>query len=163
MSARTLFGDQGDEEVDAGLVYDPPNKSGFKYVRLVASDGGRYRLHQRPWQARVPVGPHSGSPRQNLGLFPNPREAWRAAVRFATRGELPPGVLPTYVRQNPDGSFSARAVRAGQVVEAGPVATAQEAGRLIQERLAGLPPRPRRPGGRRRGRPRVEQVGGLFG
>lgn len=120
-----------------GYDLDDVPASGYKYVR---------RHHRgRLWQARVTLGPHSGSPRLNLGLYPHPRDAWRAVVAWLRTHELPDGILPTYLRRTPDRRFVGRCTRAGRRVEVGPCDTPQEAARLLAAALAGLPPRPRRP------------------
>lgn len=109
--------------------------SGYKYVRRVR--GG--------WQARVvQEGAPSGAPRVNLGIYPNPREAWQAVVRYARTGRLPPNVLPTYVKRRPDGRFFAEVRRNRRAVLVGPVAGLAECERLLAAALAELPPRPRR-------------------
>lgn len=142
MYDHDLFG-QPVEEWDEADAYQHPPASNHKYVRRVP------RPRDRPWQARVPVGPHSNSPRLNLGCYPNPREAWGAVKTWLKSGKLPPDILPTYVRRNGDGTYSAACRRDGVAVAVGPVATPEEASRLIEAALVTVPPRPRKPKPRR--------------
>lgn len=109
--------------------------SGYKYVRRVLN-----RYQARP----VALNACSGSPRVNLGTYSSPGLAWRAICKWARTGQLPPGVLPTYVRQLRDGTYSAWVCRRGVKVRVGPFDTPEEAAAAIQRALAAVPPRRRR-------------------
>lgn len=109
----------------------------YRYVRKVKG---------AKWQARVWVGVDAlpgGS--LNLGLYDSEWEAGRAVKRYIRTGELPPGVLPKWVREAGEFGFVAEVRKSGHRILLGPYPTDLDAHRAMRDHLAQRFPRPSKP------------------
>jgi hypothetical protein len=81
----------------------------------------------------------------NLGLYDSEWEAGRAVKRYIRTGELPPGVLPKWVREAGEFGFVAEVRKSGHRILLGPYPTDLDAHRAMRDHLAQRFPRPSKP------------------